>query len=61
LRGILGRLGDLGKIDKKYDVAISTACGFLDHILVQTVHDGEKCINYLRANRIGSARFLMMD
>jgi structural maintenance of chromosome 4 len=34
LKGIIGRLGDLGKIDRIYDVAISTACSLLDHIIV---------------------------
>merc|ERR1711871_1402411 len=32
LRGVRGRLGDLGTIGKKYDVAVSTACGSLDSI-----------------------------
>ena len=34
LPGVYGRLGDLGAIDEKYDVAISTACGALDNIVV---------------------------
>ena len=34
--GIWGRLGDLGTIAAEYDVAISTACGMLDHIVVET-------------------------
>ena len=36
LPGVYGRLGDLGAIDDKYDVAISTACGALDNIVVST-------------------------
>ena len=32
--GIYDRLGNLGTIDGKYDVAISTACGALDNIVV---------------------------
>ena len=32
--GVRGRLGDLGSIDEEYDVAISTACGQLDFIVV---------------------------
>jgi structural maintenance of chromosome 4 len=35
--GVYGRLGDLGAIDPKYDCAISSACGLLDHILVDSV------------------------
>ena len=36
ISAIAGRLGDLGSIDPKYDVAISTACGGLDNIVVDT-------------------------
>ncbi len=33
LKGLHGRLGDLGSIDPKYDVAISTAAPSLDHMV----------------------------
>ena len=36
LSGIEGRLGSLGRIDAKYDIAISNATGYLDHIVVKT-------------------------
>jgi len=42
LTGVHGRLGDLGKIDKKYDVAISSSCPQLDYIVVDSVKDAEK-------------------
>ncbi len=48
IKGIFGRLGDLGAIDKQYDVAISTACPQLDHILVDNVDTGAQCIQYLK-------------
>jgi structural maintenance of chromosome 4 len=35
--GVYGRLGDLAAIDAAYDCAISSACGYLDHILVDSV------------------------
>ena len=59
--GILGRLGDLGSINAEYDVAISTACSMLDHIVVQTVEDGEACIRYLRQNNLGRASFIALS
>ncbi|KAL3629698.1 hypothetical protein CASFOL_026920 [Castilleja foliolosa] len=34
--GIYGRLGVLGAIDAKYDIAISTACPGLDQIVVES-------------------------
>ncbi|KAK3856062.1 hypothetical protein Pcinc_037572 [Petrolisthes cinctipes] len=59
--GIFGRLGDLGGIDGKYDVAISTACGPLDNIVVDTVETGQKCINFLKKNSIGTATFIALN
>jgi structural maintenance of chromosome 4 len=37
LNGICGRLGDLGIIDERFDCAITTACSFLDHFVVETI------------------------
>ncbi len=49
LPGIFGRLGDLGTIDKEYDVAISTATGnSLETILVDSVDTAAKCIQFLK-------------
>ncbi|CAI2385581.1 unnamed protein product [Moneuplotes crassus] len=61
LRGIKGRLGNLGSIDSKYDIAISTCCSLLDSIVVETVDDGTLCMEYLRAHQIGKANFLCLD
>uniref|UniRef100_A0A1A9ZJA3 SMC hinge domain-containing protein n=1 Tax=Glossina pallidipes TaxID=7398 RepID=A0A1A9ZJA3_GLOPL len=59
--GILGRLGDLGAIDSKYDVAISTACDALDNIVVENADVAEKCIEYLRHNDLGRASFIPLE
>lgn len=59
--GIYGRLGDLGAIDVKYDVAISTACGPLDNIVVDTVATAQACITFLRQNDIGRATFIPLE
>ncbi|KAJ3193727.1 hypothetical protein HDU82_002709, partial [Entophlyctis luteolus] len=56
-----GRLGDLGVIDEKYDVAITTACGPLEHIVVETVDCGQKCIELLKAQNLGRASFICLD
>lgn len=61
LKGVHGRLGDLGIIDDKYDIAVSTACGYLDFIVVDTIKIGEECINYLREHRLGRASFICLD
>eukprot|EP00804_Cyclotella_cryptica_P003038 CCRYP_006040-RB/>CCRYP_006040-RB protein AED:0.02 eAED:0.02 QI:226/1/1/1/1/0.66/3/2068/736 len=59
--GVLGRLGDLATIDEKYDVAVSTACGMLDHIVVQTTAGTQKCLEYLRKNNLGRASFVPLE
>ncbi|XP_076244939.1 structural maintenance of chromosomes 4-like protein gluon [Calliopsis andreniformis] len=61
ISGIFGRLGDLGAIDSKYDVAISTACGPLDNIVVDTVSTAQTCITFLRQNDIGRATFIPLE
>ncbi|XP_062409333.1 structural maintenance of chromosomes protein 4 [Sardina pilchardus] len=59
--GILGRLGDLGAIDEKYDIAISSSCGALDNILVDTIDTAQKCVTFLKAQNIGVATFIGLD
>lgn len=59
--GFHGRLGNLGTIDPKYDVAISTACPALDNLVVDSVDVGHHCIEYLRKNNLGRANFILLD
>ena len=59
--GFHGRLGNLGTIDQKYDVAISTACPSLENMVVNSVEVGQQCIDYLRKNNLGRANFILLD
>lgn len=59
--GFHGRLGNLGAIDQKYDVAISTACGALDNFVTDTVEAGQQCIEYLRKTNMGRGNFICLD
>jgi len=61
IKGFHGRLGNLGAIDSKYDVAISTACPSLDNLVVDSVEVGQQCIEYLRKNNLGRANFICLD
>jgi structural maintenance of chromosome 4 len=61
ISGFHGRLGNLGAIDVKYDVAISTACASLDNMVVDSVEVGQQCIDYLRKNNLGRANFILLD
>ncbi|KAF8167274.1 RecF/RecN/SMC [Crassisporium funariophilum] len=60
--GFHGRLGSLGTIPDKYDVAISTACGgALSNMVVERVADAQACIEYLRKNNVGRATFTVLE
>lgn len=59
--GLFGRLGDLGAIDAKYDVAISTACGALDNLVVATTSGAQACVEFLRKNNLGRTTFLILE
>lgn len=59
--GVLGRLGDLATISSEYDIAVSTACGHLDHIVVQTTAGAQRCLEFLRRYNLGRANFIPLD
>ena len=61
IEGFHGRLGNLGSIDQKYDIAISTACPSLENLVVDTVEVGQQCIDYLRKNNLGRANIILLD
>jgi structural maintenance of chromosome 4 len=59
--GVLGRLGDLATIPDKYDVAISTACGHVNSIVVQTTAGAEQCLKYAHKYKLGRVTCIPMD
>ncbi|NXE21059.1 SMC4 protein, partial [Ardeotis kori] len=61
IRGLYGRLGDLGAISEKYDVATSSCCGALDNIVVDTIDTAQACVNFLKTTGIGAATFIALD
>ncbi|MCJ1359752.1 MAG: hypothetical protein MMC33_009754 [Icmadophila ericetorum] len=61
IEGFHGRLGNLGTIDEKYDIAISTACPQLENLVVDSVDVGQQCIDYLRKNNLGRANIILLD
>ncbi|KAH6791155.1 structural maintenance of chromosome 3 [Perilla frutescens var. frutescens] len=59
--GIYGRMGDLGAIDAKYDIAISTACHGLDYIVVEKTAAAQACVELLRNQNLGVATFMILE
>jgi structural maintenance of chromosome 4 len=58
---IYGRIGDLGWIDQKYDIAISTISPKFNHILVDTMDTAKNCLELLKKDRIGMAKLLSLE
>ncbi|CAD7924386.1 unnamed protein product [Amoebophrya sp. A120] len=60
----IDRLGNLGKIDDKYDVAITQAGGgkhAFDQIVTETASQGTAIIKWLSENNAGRARVIALD
>lgn len=51
----------MGAIDEKYDVAISSTCGALDFVVVDTVETAKQCVDLLRRENLGIASFLALN
>jgi structural maintenance of chromosome 4 len=59
--GILGKLGDLGEIEEKYDTAVTTACGALEHIVVTNSDVAQTCVDVLKSKKLGRATFIIIN
>jgi chromosome segregation protein len=62
LPGIYGTIAELGKVDKKYSVALEIAAGGrLQSVVVDSDEDAARAINYLKERRLGRATFLPLN
>ncbi len=60
--GVMGVFADIIKVPKNYRIAFEVASGsHLNDIVVDSANNAVKCVNYLKHNRIGRARFLPLD
>ncbi|MFQ6136049.1 MAG: hypothetical protein ACE5PM_02600, partial [Candidatus Hydrothermarchaeales archaeon] len=60
--GIYGTISELGKVDRRFSKALEIAAGKgLHYIVVKDDVVAEKCIRYLKKNRIGRADFLPLN
>lgn len=54
-------MGSLGTIPDKYDVAVSTACPSMNHMVVDQVEQGQACIEYLRKQNVGRTNIMILE
>ncbi|MCD6495775.1 MAG: chromosome segregation protein SMC [Candidatus Aenigmarchaeota archaeon] len=61
-KGVEGTFADLVMVPPSYKVAVEVASGsHLSDVVVDTQENAAECIKYLKANKIGRARFIPMD
>jgi structural maintenance of chromosome 4 len=51
----------LGTIPDEYDVAVTTAAGGLNNMVVDTVEQAQACIEHLRKYNVGRAQFYILE
>ncbi len=62
LKGLYGRLKNLGKINEKYNIAATvSASGILDNWICDNDETGQQCINFLRQHNLGVQNFLCLS
>ncbi|MCX9009897.1 MAG: chromosome segregation protein SMC [Candidatus Methanoperedens sp.] len=62
LPGVYGTIAELGKVDKKYSVALEIAAGArMQSVVVDTDEDAARAIEYLKQRRLGRVTFLPLN
>ncbi len=62
LPGIYGTIAELGKVDKKYSVALEIAAGArMQSVVVDNDEDAARAITYLKEKRLGRVTFLPLN
>jgi len=62
IKGIYGTVYELGKVEKKYALALEIAAGMrMKSVVVDNEITASKCINILKENKLGVATFLPLN
>lgn len=62
IRGVYGRLCELGTVDEKYEHAIAAASkGALNHVVVDRTETAEKCAGVIKSNGLIRTTFIILE
>jgi structural maintenance of chromosome 4 len=62
LKGVLGRLGDLGTVDPKYEIALAVAlAGQAEAVVVDTTVNGQAVVDFVKSNRLGRVTCIILE
>src|SRR6185369_198836 len=60
--GVLGTIGQLGRVDERYELALEVAIGpRLAHVVVEDDRVAEQCIQVLKESKAGRATFVPLN
>ncbi|OII74061.1 SMC4 chromosomal ATPase [Cryptosporidium ubiquitum] len=59
--GIYGRLGDLGKVDEEFQLALTSSVSHIENIVVQTTEDAQEVVNYVRKYNLGRISCIILE
>ncbi len=61
-KGVYGTVSELGQVNKKYSLALSSAAGSkMQNIVVEDDRVASECIHYLKENKLGQAAFIPLN
>ncbi|AFN83314.1 chromosome segregation ATPase [Encephalitozoon romaleae SJ-2008] len=61
VKGVYGKLSDLGEVESRYDKAFRVAGKGLNSIVVDTTCTAEECISLIKSQGLGRATFIILD
>ena len=61
IRGVIGRLGDLGSVSREHDEIISTCCSKLDNIVCTDLESAKTVLDFLKKRKLGRATCIILD
>ncbi|TRY50457.1 Structural maintenance of chromosomes protein [Cryptosporidium tyzzeri] len=59
--GVHGRLGDLGQVDDKFQLALASSVPQVENIVVQTTEDAQEVVNYVRKSNLGRISCIILE
>lgn len=62
IKGIIGTISELGKVNEKYAIPLTVAAGNrVKSVVVEDLEVAKQCVEYLRKNQLGYATFIPLD
>ncbi|WUR03084.1 structural maintenance of chromosomes protein 4 (SMC4) [Vairimorpha necatrix] len=61
IKGVIGRLSDIGEVDEKYNLALKISCSRLNNIVVDTTQTAEKCIEIIKKENLQRSTFIILE